>query len=350
MVNVGQVVSANKKARILVVDDSAIIRSLVGDLFKAEGFEVVSARNGREALEIASTSRFDAAILDVNMPVMDGISVLKEFVRMGIPSVMFSSLTTEASKVTIEALEIGALDFVPKPGPLVLDIRDIKRELLMKVKVAILSKRMPSIRRAFQRRIPCHEMKRGALANKVVLIAASTGGPSMVKSVLHDLPKRLGAAVLIVQHMPPLFTKSFAENLASFSSIPVKEAEHGDPIYEDNAYVAPGDYHMEVSANSRIILHKGEKVNFVRPSADPLFFSAAMYFCPSVVGVILSGMGSDGAQGALAVRRRGGHIIVQDESTSVVYGMPKAAIEVGAAEEVLSIESIPAKIVELIND
>ncbi|MCX8182681.1 MAG: chemotaxis response regulator protein-glutamate methylesterase [Candidatus Methanomethyliaceae archaeon] len=345
---VGGLCGVSKKARVLVVDDSAIIRLFVKDLLIAEGFEVITAKNGREALEIASKSAFDAAVLDINMPLMDGISLLKEFVRMGIPSVMFSSLTTDSSKVTIEALDIGAIDFVPKPSvDLAMNINSVRKELLDKVKIAIMSKRIPIPRMHLSKRSQVLEIRKEVPAKRAILIAASTGGPSMIKSVLHDLPKQLGAAVLIVQHMPPLFTKAFSESLATFSSIPVKEAEHFEPVYEDNAYVAPGDYHMEV-LDDRIFLHKGEKVNFVRPSADLLFFSAAKQFGPKVVAVILSGMGSDGAKGALTVKKAGGHVLVQDESTSIVYGMPKAVVEIGAAEEILPIDKMPKRIVDFL--
>ncbi|MEM3365852.1 MAG: chemotaxis-specific protein-glutamate methyltransferase CheB [Candidatus Methanomethyliaceae archaeon] len=342
-------VNETSKARVLVADDSAIIRLFVRDLLISNGFDVLTARNGKEALEIASKTALDAAVLDINMPILDGISLLKEFVKMGIPSVMFSSLTTDSSNITMEALDIGAIDFVLKPcGNFAKNTSELRKELLEKVKIAILSKRIPIPRMHFQRRSQLLEINKGAPAKKAVLIAASTGGPSMVKSILHNLPKQLGAAVLIVQHMPPLFTRAFSESLANFSSFPVKEAEHFEIIYENNAYVAPGDYHMEV-LDDRIFLHKGEKVNYVRPSADPLFFSAAKKFGSRNVAVILSGMGSDGAKGALAIKKAGGHVLAQDESTSIVYGMPKAAVDAGACEEILPIDKIPKKIVEFLD-
>jgi two-component system chemotaxis response regulator CheB len=358
--------TSRTRKRILVADDSALARLFVRDVLLSEGFEVILAKNGKEALELASISRPDAAVLDVNMPVMDGISVLKEFVNMKIPSIMFSSMTTESSRVTIEALEIGAVDFVTKPGSsAALDVEEIKDDLIMKVKIAILSKVFPSFKAQHEKVISISSsssssyssslslsLQAGAsperVAERAVIIAASTGGPSMVRSVIGALRPPIGAAVLVVQHMPPLFTKAFAESLAKKSSLSVKEAELGEEICEDKVYVAPGDYHMAVSPDMRVILHKGEKVNFVRPAADVLMYSAAKYFGPSSIAVILSGMGCDGAKGALAIKRAGGHVIVQDEATSVVYGMPRAAVEAGAAEDILPIGDIPEKILRLL--
>ncbi|MGC8936754.1 MAG: chemotaxis-specific protein-glutamate methyltransferase CheB [Candidatus Methanomethylicaceae archaeon] len=337
-----------KKKRILVAEDSALMRAFLRDFLTSEGFDVITVRNGKEALDVVSKLSPDAAILDINMPIMDGLSVLREFVRMRIPSVMFSHLTVESSSTTMEALEIGAIDFVTKPSPPYSDINNVKKELLSKLKIAIVSKNIPSIRRNFIGRPLSFEAHQENLAKKVILVAASTGGPSMIKSILSDLPRRLGASILIVQHMPPIFTKAFAASLSSTSFLQVKEAEYGELIYENRVYVAPGDFHMEVMTGARILLHKGEKVNFVRPSADTLFFSAARHFGSSTLAVILSGMGSDGAKGALAIKNVGGHVIVQDEATSVVYGMPKAAIEVGAVDEVLSIDEIPKRIVDLL--
>ncbi len=336
--------------RVLVADDSSLMRRLVSDTLRGEGFEVLTASNGKEAVELAAKNKPDAAVLDVRMPVMDGLAALKEFVSTGIPTVMFSSLTKEDSQVTMDALEVGAFDFVPKPGGTVtLDISEVRDDLIRKVRAAVISKKIPILRPKTGKSGRVEGVH--APASSVLLIAASTGGPSFVKALVQSLGSDLEAAVLIVQHMPPVFTKFFAERIASGSRIPVKEGEEDDEVRAGLAFLAPGDYHMEVTSDpvARLSLNKGPKVNYVRPSADPLFISAARRFGRRVVAVILSGMGSDAKDGALAVKSFGGHVIAQDETTSVVYGMPRAVIEAGATDEVLPFDEIPKRVNEILS-
>ncbi|MCS7098577.1 MAG: chemotaxis-specific protein-glutamate methyltransferase CheB [Candidatus Methanomethyliaceae archaeon] len=336
-----------KKKKIIVAEDSALMRSILKDTLTSEGYEVFLAKNGKEALDAVKKMNFNAAILDINMPLIDGISVLKEFVKLGIPSIIFSSLTKESSNLIMEAIEIGAIDVVQKPE-IAVNIDEVKDELLKRIRAAIDCKIPPPLpeisKRSFMAKIA-----NKSIAKKAVLIAASTGGPCLVKYILQNISSNLGAAVLIVQHMLPPFVKVFVENLAKTSKIPVKEGTLSETIYENMAYVAPGDYHMVVTNEKKILLHKGEKVNFVRPSADLLFYSAAKAFGPYTLAVILSGIGCDGARGALYVKKAGGKVIVQDESTSVVYGMPKSAIEIKAVDEVLSINEIPRRIAEIVD-
>lgn len=334
--------------RVLFADDSSLMRKLVFQTLKEGGFEVILASDGKEAVEKALNERPDAAVLDIRMPKMDGISALREIAPLGIPVVMFSSLTREDSQVTMDALEAGAFDFVLKPGGIVtLDISEVKGELLRKVKAAIVSKRIPLVRRVAIG--PKEKCTSASPANAALLVAASTGGPSFVRDLVQSLDGGGRYAVLIVQHMPPVFTKFFAERISSSSRIPVREASNGEPILEGVAYLAPGDYHMEVSMdpNPRIILHQGPKINYVRPSADPLFISAARRFGRKTVAVILTGIGSDGTNGAIAVKANGGTVIAQDEKTSVVYGMPKNVAESGSADFILPFDEIPDRINEI---
>ncbi len=334
--------------RVLFADDSSLMRKLVFQTLKEGGFDVILASDGKEAVEKALIERPDAAVLDIRMPKMDGISALREIVPLGIPVVMFSSLTREDSQVTMDALEAGAFDFVLKPGGFVtLDISEVKGELLSKVKAAIVSKRVPLIRRVG---VISKEKYVGTTpAKAALLVAASTGGPSFVKDLVQSLDVGGRYAVLIVQHMPPVFTKFFAERISTASRIPVREASNGEPVLEGVAYLAPGDYHMEVSMDPipRIILNQGPKINYVRPSADPLFISAAKRFGRKTVAVILTGIGSDGTDGAIAVKACGGTVIAQDEKTSVVYGMPKSVAESGSADYILPFDKIPERINEI---
>ncbi len=328
--------------KLMVADDSVLMRGMLRAWFSSAGdFEVHLVKNGREAVDLAPALRPDVAILDVNMPVMDGVSALRELVKLGIPCIMFSSLTTADSRVTMEALDIGAFDFVPKPGGTgSSEMAETKTEILKKVVLAARSKRTPLgfHPKAASAPLPAREIP----AEAAFLIAASTGGPSVIKSMIQSLSPPLGVAVLIVQHLPPFFTKAFAEHLASHSRLPVKEATNGECIYEDQVYLAPGEWHMEVSGSARpvIALHQGPKINYVRPSADPLFASAARHFGSRTLAAVLTGMGNDGTRGAIAVKAAGGYVVAQDEATSAVYGMPKGVKDAGAADEVLSVEGL----------
>lgn len=338
------------KKKVLVADDSKLIQRLVGDLLKSNNFEVITASNGIEAIEAAKSARPDVVILDVRMPVLDGLGALKEIAPLGIPVIMFSSITYEDSKTTIEALELGAFDFVPKPGGAVtLDISEVRTELLMKVRAAAMSNISPFIRYQKRRAPPCALSRSRSIATSAILVAASTGGPSFVKRLVQEIPADVGAAVMIVQHMPPVFTRVFAESMSSSSKIPVKEAEDGEPILENHAYVAPGDFHMEVSNTPipKVSLNKAPRINYVRPAADPLFISAARRFGSRLLAVILTGMGSDGMIGARHVKEAGGVVIAQDAATSVVYGMPKAVADAGLADEILAFDLILKRVPEI---
>ncbi|WP_028840743.1 protein-glutamate methylesterase/protein-glutamine glutaminase [Thermodesulfobacterium hveragerdense] len=337
--------------RVLVVDDSAIMRKLIVDILKEEkDIEVVdTAKTGREAIEKAKALKPDVITLDIEMPEMDGLEALK-VLKKEVPSskvIMFSSLTQEGAKATIEALALGAYDFVPKPSTksFLESVKQIKDQLIPKIKSVVPLKRIqpiyrPStVKKAFKRE-----------DFKVLGIGVSTGGPQTLMQIIPKIPKNFPVPILIVQHMPPLFTKQLAERLDSLSQLKVKEGEQGEPVKSGLVYIAPGDFHMVVKRENgelRIRLHQGPPRNFCRPAVDELFESIADYYNGGSVGLILTGMGSDGKEGSKKIKEQGGVILAQDAETSVVFGMPKAVIEAGLADEVLSLEQIPQRLKEI---
>lgn len=335
--------------RVLVVDDSAIMRRLIVDILKEDKeIEVLDvAKNGKEAIEKAKILKPDVITLDIEMPEMNGLEALK-ILRREIPSakvIMFSSLTQEGAKATIEALTLGAHDFVPKPSTksFMESIKQIKDQLIPKIKSVIPVKKI-SFYRASVIKAP---VRREGF--KVVGVGVSTGGPQTLMQILPQLPKDFPVPILIVQHMPSLFTKQLAERLDSVSKLAVKEGENGEPIKKGVVYIAPGDHHMTVKKYNeevRIYLHQGPPRNFCRPSVDELFDSLADVYREDTLAVVLTGMGSDGKEGAKRIKERGGMVWAQDAETSVVFGMPKAVIDAGLADEILSLPEIPKKLKE----
>lgn len=350
----------NRPIRVVIVDDSLLIRMAIKEILASDpGIEVIGeAKDGVEAVETVKKLKPDVLLLDIILPRKDGITVLKEIMEENpLPVVVFSSLTRENAEVTLEALELGAFDFLLKPGalPVPLSLEDVKRELIRKVRMAAhvgpiklstrgLTRRIGVVKSAYT---PIHTK-----AEVVAVIGASTGGPSIVRYILSKLPPDLPAAVLVVQHMPPLFTKIFVERLDKDTSLKVKEASEGDRIMTGVVYVAPGDYHMKVRRgfnDFRIKLTKEPKVHGVRPSVDVTLKSVALTFGSRSVVTILTGLGCDGAEGALAVKRVGGFVIAQDEASSVVYGMPKAVVDCGAADAVMHYKKMPKVIANVVN-
>ncbi len=338
------------KIRILVVDDSAIMRKLIIDILKRDPqIEIVGqAENGKKAVELARILKPDVITLDIEMPEMDGLTALK-FLRKEVPSsrvIMFSSLTQEGAKATIEALSLGAFDFVPKPSTksFLESVKKIEEELLPKIKGATEQiKRKPFVLPKLTTRI------RSGLY-RVLGIGVSTGGPQTLSEIFKNLPGNFPAPILIVQHMPPLFTKQLADRLDKLSPLRVKEAEDGEPIKEGTCYIAPGDYHMVVKKENQqkiIHLHKGPPKNNCRPSVDVLFESLAEVYNGTCLALILTGMGRDGAEGAKLIKQKGGAVMAQDAESSIVYGMPRAVIESGLADEILSLTEIPKRLKEI---
>lgn len=335
---------------MLIVDDSAIMRKLISDILqKQPDLEVIGqAVNGKEAIEKAKLLKPDVITLDIEMPEMDGLSALK-VLRKEVPSskvIMFSSLTQEGAKATIEALSLGAYDFVPKPSTksFLESVKKIENDLVPKIKGLISSAESKPLKIL----TPSRLLKPGLY--KVLGIGVSTGGPQTLMEIFKGIPKNFPSPILVVQHMPPLFTKQLADRLDKISPLQVKEAEDGEEVKEGMVYIAPGDYHMEVvKENTRkfIRLHQGAPVNNCRPAVDVLFNSLAEVYNGSALTLILTGMGRDGAEGAKRIKLKGGGVLAQDAQTSVVFGMPRAVIESGLADEVLSLPEISKRLREL---
>ena len=337
---------------VLVVDDSAFMRRVISDILsQTDEFRVIgTARDGNDALRKVHQLNPDMVTMDVEMPGLDGLSalgyIMSETPR---PVVMLSAYTTERAEATMRALDYGAVDFIAKPsGTISLDLETVADQLLDALRAAASANlaavpvRMP--RRAAaepprQRAVP------GEGSDMAVAIAASTGGPRALAELIPRLRNPLGAAVLVVQHMPPRFTRTLAERLDGLGGLSVTEAEDGEPVRRDRVYLAPGDFHMRVVREGgavKIALSQEPSVWGVRPAADPLFHSVVEVYGGRSVGVVLTGMGRDGADGLRAIREAGGGAIAQDRATAVIYGMPQAAAE--WADAVLPLDRIAAEV------
>ena len=347
--------SSSPVRTVLVVDDSAFMRKLVSEMIDASGeFRVVgTARNGIDALKKVHALDPDIVTLDVEMPELDGIGalgyIMSESPR---PVVILSGAATGAADdVTIRALELGAVEFVRKPsGPISLDLPAVRDQLLDALRAAAqvnLRSVDPLARPTIggpATRVPRSE----AWANRAIAIASSTGGPRALAEVIPHLPGDLDAAVLVVQHMPAGFTRSLAERLDAQSRLAVREARHGERLVRGRVYVAPGGYHMRVAAEQggpTIALDDSPPIWGVRPAADPLFRSLAEHFREGAVGVVLTGMGRDGAVGLRAIHDAGGLGIAQDRETSIIFGMPHAAATGGGASRILPLAEIAPALV-----
>lgn len=332
------------KVKVVVVDDSALMRKIIADMINEEiDMEVIEVcRNGKDLIDKLDRLNPDVITLDVEMPIMDGVSALKNMKKMGknIPVIMLSSLTYKGAVTTIECLQAGAFDFIGKPsGSISLDINKVKDELVSKIRMAA-SRKVPS------KIIPQVQRKEVANKTEAVVIGASTGGPKALTTVISALPKKLGFPILIVQHMPVGFTKAFANRLNNTCNIKVVEAEQGQIIEEDTVYIAPGGYHMEVSRDKKINLTLEPAIWGVRPAVDKLFISAAKVYNKNLVSIVLTGMGKDGADGSIKVKENGGFTVAEHESTCTIYGMPKSAIETGIIDEILPLGQVPSKIIK----
>ncbi len=345
------------KAKLLVVDDSALMRQLLTKIFSQQPeIEVVgTAPDPYAAWEKIKALHPDVLTLDVEMPRMDGLTFLEKLMRLHpMPVVMVSSLTEKGCQTTLRALELGATDFVTKPS---IDLQqgtlELTREIVDKVKTAArvrVRPRTATSQNGGGRVIPLKNEALLKSTHKVIAIGASTGGTEALREVLTPLPANT-PGIVVVQHMPEKFTRSFAERLNSLCQMQVHEAKDGDRILPGHVLLAPGGYHMEVQrngANYNVRVSMGEPVNRHRPSVDVLFNSCARYLGSNAVGAILTGMGNDGARGLLAMRQVGARTVAQDEASCVVFGMPKEAIALGGAEEILPLTQIPASLLHLL--
>jgi two-component system chemotaxis response regulator CheB len=342
---------------VLVVDDSSFMRTLIAEMVEStREFRVVgTAADGIEAIEAIRSLNPDIVTLDIEMPRLDGLQALDTIMReMPRPVVMLSAAGSErGNEMTLRALERGAVEFVRKPsGPISIDLLTVKQELLAALNAAravnMAGVRTPS------GSVPVGAetvpKKSSGAANRVVVIAASTGGPRALGEIVPHLPDTLGAAVLIVQHMPREFTRSLSHRLDLMSPLQVAEATDGEPVLENHVYLAPGGFHMTVKGGpgaATISLDTSPTIWGVRPAADPLFVSAAELFGANAIGVVLTGMGRDGAEGLRRIRAAGGKAVVQDRESSIIYGMPQAAMETAGADRVAAAGDMARSIKDL---
>ena len=342
-----------KDIRVLIVDDSALMRRLIADMVEATtGFAVAGvARNGQEAVEKALALRPEVITMDVEMPVMNGLEALREIMsRCPTPVIMLSSLTRHGAEETIRSLELGAVDFVCKPsGAISMDIAEVKQTLMTKLQFAAQARLQPSLETKAAPPRPAAPPKATPIAaDRVVAIASSTGGPRALEAIIPQLPADLPAAVLVAQHMPPGFTAVMAERLNSLSAVRVREAADGDLVARGEVLIAPGGQHLLINGRKRVMSSSAPPVWGVRPAADILMTSAVEAYGAACIGVVLTGMGQDGARGAALIHKAGGKTIAQDEATCVVYGMPKVAVELGGIDVVVPLLQIAATIARLV--
>jgi two-component system chemotaxis response regulator CheB len=337
-----------KKITVLCVDDSALVRGLMTEIINSQPdmTVVATAPDPLVARELIKKHNPDVLTLDVEMPRMDGLDFLEKLMRLRpMPVLMVSSLTERGSEITLRALELGAVDFVTKPK---LGIRDglLEYTELITDKLRAAARARP---RALAPAAPTRQVLRSPLSSseKLVIIGASTGGTEAIRHVLQPMPAD-SPAILITQHMPAGFTRSFAQRLDTLCSLTVREATHGERVLPGHVYLAPGgDYHMRLGrsgANYVVELDASEPVNRHRPSVDVLFHSAAANAGQNAIGVILTGMGKDGAAGLLEMKRAGARTLAQDEASCVVFGMPREAIALGGADEIVSLDGMSERI------
>lgn len=339
--------------RVLIADDSALVRKQLREMIEPLGFEIETVRNGKEAVEKAKAQQYHVITMDINMPVMDGITAVREIMKARpTPILMISSLTSESAEITIEALEEGAVDYICKPGTMNVGAEENRADIVQKVKslsripprrLGRLRRRPPQRQRP--EREPLEEGRDSRTIEKVLLIGASTGGPGLIEQICMALPPHFPHPVCIVQHMPEKFTAAFAARLDRVCALPVYESANNMELLPGSVIVARGGVHLHFAkkVSGKIVVReereKGE--HFFQPSVDEMFLSALKLFGGSrLMAVLLTGIGDDGAEGMVAVKQAGGYTIGESEETATVYGMPKEAYERGGVLEQLPFPKI----------
>ncbi len=348
------------KIKVLIIEDSLFMQKILSEMVNSSPDMEVAAvfTNGQEALNKFENYSPDVITLDMNLPGVNGIDVLSGIMlRRPTPVIMVSAYTRDGAEVTINALSKGAVDFIAKPsGEVSLDMAAVKEEFLSKIKLAATAKVQPNITVR-----PPPGKSSGALINfaqgfkKLIIIAASTGGPQAILELFSRLPKDIAAAFIVVQHMPQgLFTSSFAQRITIETKFPAMESVGEAKLFSGLVYVAVGGYHTVVEKKAQDVpdsgslkITKDPYVNFVRPSATTTMISAAEAFGPDVIGVVLTGMGKDGLEGARKIKEKKGFVIAQDRASSVIYGMPRVVVEGGLADRVLPLPLIAEELVSL---
>jgi two-component system, chemotaxis family, protein-glutamate methylesterase/glutaminase len=353
---------ANKKFRVLIVDDSAFMRKVLEQIFNSDDqLQVVGhAKDGREAVAMAESLKPDVITMDINMPHMDGLQATAQIMTTNPkPIVIVSSESKEGAAGSLKSLELGAIEFVGKPSSGIdLDMQNVKEELLRKVRMAA---KVRVVRTASRLALTVQGANGGAAPAKpspqvrtvpapaipadqrfpVVVMGASTGGPATVMRLAPGFTRDFPAAVFLVQHMPASFTTQYAAQLAEFTGIRVKEAEANEAVQPGTLYICPGAQHLRVTLAGRIQLDAASgRINGYLPNIDVTMETVAAYAGPMSIGVVLTGMGADGANGAKAIKSAGGMVLAQDEATSVIFGMPAEAIKLNAVDHVLGIDDI----------
>jgi len=345
------------RIRVLVVDDSSLIREIIIKILEKdpEFFVVGQAENGSEAVRLTQNLRPDLIIMDLYMPVMDGFQAIEKIMAYHPTPILVATtaLAREGKIISFRALELGALEVIDKPtlssGP---DLSPKENEFLLLAKMLSRVQVVSHVRGKLKR-IPSEPPaaeNRDADQFKIVAVAASTGGPKALLHILRGLPENLPAAIVVVQHISEGFSSGLASWLNHEAQLIVKEGVKGEELKPGTMYIAPTGFHMLVNSSRRIVFNSDRPIMSHRPSGTTLLKSVAEYFGPKALGVILSGMGSDGAEGILEIKKRGGKTIAQAENDCVVFGMPKAAIELGAVDKVLPLDLIAAEIQKMLSE
>jgi two-component system, chemotaxis family, protein-glutamate methylesterase/glutaminase len=350
------------KIKVMVVDDSVVVRKIVTDVLSADPMiQVVgTAPNGRLAVTKLDQLKPDLVTMDIEMPDMNGIEAVRAIraTRSRVPIIMFSTLTERGASATLDALSAGANDYVTKPanvGSVGQSMESVRQQLVPKIK-ALTGRPITSGPAATPAAAPvavrpAPARTRAPKEPAVLVIGSSTGGPEALTKVLPLLPASLPVPVLLVQHMPPVFTRQFAQRLDRLCPLSVVEATDGSPLLPGTVHIAPGDFHLTVGtsgAGRRTALNQAPPENFCRPAVDVLFRSAVAAYDGAVLGVVLTGMGSDGRAGSGQIREAGGTVIAQDQATSVVWGMPGAVTQAGFADEVVPLDRVAEAVLRLL--